>query len=110
MRFSPCHQQQYQYAEQERSFKRLLPYACQLLRWQLHHSEDRKRVAKIASHLHGLFHTRRCSDATIAHPKPHGSCGPDCIVIDAWLTKELQLHVLSILRSRLSTLPQQTLL
>lgn len=64
----------------------------------------------IASHMHGLFHVRRCVNATIAHPKIHALCGPDCIVIDAWLTKELRLHVLAVLRSRLDAIPQQAIL
>jgi hypothetical protein len=105
-----CYNGQYEEAEKEKSFFRLLPYSCLLLKWQLHHPKDTVKIAQIASHKHGLFCWTRCEDRTIAHPKGHELCLDECELLDTWMKERLTEQMIRILESRRESIGQQTFL
>ncbi len=108
MNHKACNQGQYELALEEGSFKRLLPYPCKLVLWQMHHPADSNTIGKIGAHIHGLAHYRCGSPVYKTHPKPHGGCGDKCKTIDGWMRKTLTKHLLGVLVTR--TLPQQKLI
>lgn len=110
MNHKHCQQGQYEEAEKEKSWLRLLPYPCLLVRWQLHHPQSVTKIAQVSSHLHGLFCWERCLEKTIAHPKGHELCLDKCKDIDTWIKNRLQKQLFRILQARKEQLGQQTLL
>lgn len=110
MNHSTCNQGQYELAEQEKSFRRLLPYPCKLVLWQTHHPQDKKIIGQISSHMHGYFHYRCQRPILHTHLIPHAACEKDCTIIEKRLRKTLALHLIHILKVKCNSLDQQALI
>src|SRR5882724_1725909 len=105
-----CNKGQYELAEQEGSFFRLLPYQCLLLKWQLRHPKHNRQITMITSHLHGLVCYFRCPPPkTKEHMAPHGHCGGKCKEIEHWMVQKLREHLILIVKNRQIALKQQVL-
>lgn len=104
-----CYSGQYEEALKEKRWLRLLPYPCQLLKWQMNHPESVRKIGQITAHLHGLWCWNRCENKGLSHPKGHEFCGIKCEEIDNWIKDRLREQVLRILEARREAIGQQVL-
>lgn len=103
-----CNKGQFELAEMEKDFRRLLPYPCQMYVWGVKYPQDLQKIAKIASHMHGYTHRLRESYTT-SHPKPHALCGDKCNTIDEWIKKTYHTLLVRNLQSIAERKPQMLL-